>query len=533
MLGLGLMHHRTTRGGPLTFKDKPYLIELYKDFPNIDGADGMKAVQVGWSELLIQLVLERAGWSGRIAAYVLPTYQLRDRFVQARVDPLLQTVPIYRDRLHEGSHGSLRIKRFGSGNLMFLGSNTPNDFIEFSADVLIVDEFDRCEQQNLALARDRLRASPYPQMFRIGNPTMPNMGVHRLFSESDGRRWHFRWSPCGEMQPVDWFVNVVRRDENSRWVFRDPAAKPSSHRRARPVCRRCSKPFEREAEGGCWVAERTSVYRRGYHMTRMDVISQPLESLYQEWLEAQGVTARLRAFYASVLGVPYEEAGSTVTAEVLTRLCIGDPIEYGGGDKYRQRVVVAGIDVGTLLNVNVSVLEHDDYGNRVRRCVYLGALTEFSQVYHVLDRFHVDCAVIDARPETRKAQELRDRCMQLGKASVWLAQFHPTDRIGRQDYGMRLDHARHVVTVDRTQLLDATVDEMRHDPPKRVFPSDSFTVEGWADQMQASRRVLNERGDRFVWRQGSQADHYRFSDAYERIASDLVGTSAEYYTVDS
>ena len=93
LLGIALKHHRTTRGMPLSFADKPYLIELYKDFPKIDGADGMKAVQVGWSELLIQLVLERAGFSGRVTAYILPTFQLRDRFVQQRVDPLLSSVP--------------------------------------------------------------------------------------------------------------------------------------------------------------------------------------------------------------------------------------------------------------------------------------------------------------------------------------------------------------------------------------------------------------------------------------------------------
>ena len=93
LLGMALLHHRTTRGGPLKFEDKPYLIELYKDFPKIDGADGMKAVQVGWSELLIQLVLERSAYAGRVAAYVLPTFLLRDRFVQNRVDPLLRTVP--------------------------------------------------------------------------------------------------------------------------------------------------------------------------------------------------------------------------------------------------------------------------------------------------------------------------------------------------------------------------------------------------------------------------------------------------------
>ena len=72
LLGIAMRHHRTTRGDPLSFKDKPYLIELYCDAPNIDGFDAMKAVQVGWSELLIQLALERTGWAGRICAHNCP-----------------------------------------------------------------------------------------------------------------------------------------------------------------------------------------------------------------------------------------------------------------------------------------------------------------------------------------------------------------------------------------------------------------------------------------------------------------------------
>jgi hypothetical protein len=190
LMGIALRHHRTTRGNPLSFADKPYLVELYCDSHKIEGFDCIKAVQVGWSELMVQLCLERAGWAGRVAAYVLPSYQLRDRFVKRRINPVLERVPAYMEKVPDLDPGSLKIKRFGKGSLLFLGSNTVNDFIEFSADVLIVDEFDRCVQENLALARDRLRASPHPQLFRIGNPTRPRVGVAALYDHSDGRRWH-------------------------------------------------------------------------------------------------------------------------------------------------------------------------------------------------------------------------------------------------------------------------------------------------------------------------------------------------------
>ena len=198
LLGLALTIHRSVRDTPITFKDKPYLIELYKDFPNISGADLIKAVQTGISELMIQLILERSGWSHKICAYVLPTYSLRNRFVQKRIDPLLERVSEYKQRTH-GSGGNVAGKRFGRGSLLFLGSNTPSDFVEFSADIMVIDEFDRCVPENIRMARDRLRESPNPQLFRLGNPSIPKFGVDALYDNTDQRRWYTK---CPLLQQV-------------------------------------------------------------------------------------------------------------------------------------------------------------------------------------------------------------------------------------------------------------------------------------------------------------------------------------------
>lgn len=528
LLGIALRHHRSTRGDPLTFKDKPYLIELYCDAPRIDGFDAMKCVQVGWSELLVQLALERAGWGGRICAYVLPSFQLRDRFVQRRIHPLLEQVPAYAAKLTHGDIGSVRHKRFGKGALLFLGSNTVNDFIEFSADTLVVDEYDRCVQENLAFARDRLRASQHPQLFRIGNPTLPREGIAGLYDQSDGRKWHHQCGHCGERQPLDWLANVVDRNTAGRWVLRDTASEVTGT--VRPVCRKCGKPFDRVANGGQWVAERPTQHRRGYQISRLDVLSQDLRPLWAEWLEAQGSGTKLVAFYASVLGMPYAPEGSAVTQEMLMRAAIGDPLDEGGDPRLARQQVVAGIDVGSrALHVDICVVEARAEDERnVRRGRWTGEVGTFEELYDLLVRYHVDIAVVDARPETRAAQQLRDRCAETGVCDVWLCQFHATDRVGAQDYGVRLDYDRKLATVDRTQLLDATMEDTRVVPARRTWPEDVWRVKGWADQMQAPKRVLNESGTRYLWSEGTADDHYRFCDAYSRVAMDLLTGQGAY-----
>jgi len=479
---------------------------------------------------MIQLCLQRAGLDGKIVAYVLPTYQLRNRFVQNRVDPLLQQIPEYRSLLRDGNLGNVSAKRFGKGSMLFLGSNTPNDFIEFSADTLIVDEFDRCVSENLALARDRVRASPDPQIFRIGNPTLPRVGIADLYEKGDQRRYFHRCTHCNTLQALDWIGSFVERSDSGLWVAFDTKRYDEKSKFVRARCKKCHRLFDRTGNGQ-WVAKKSETHKRSYTMSRLDCLDQSIYNLVIEWNEAQDNTTRLVAFYNSVLGVPYEHEGSSVTIQMLSDLARAPEMDYGGGLDYGVQPVVAGVDVGKILHVTISVIEKHN-GEQVRVGRWIGTCRTFEQLGEMLKRYCVDILVIDSRPETRKAQELRDRCLEDGSCQVYLCQFHPTDRVGREAYGFRIDYTRCLITVDRTQILDATLDDMRSSPPRRLFPSDVFTVPGFADEMQAPKRILHSKGDRFLWTKGPD-DHFRFADAYERIAADLFGNAGGYSVVET
>ena len=541
LLALALRSHRNTRGDPLSFRDKPYLVELYRDFPKIEGADIRKAVQTGVSELLLLLLLERAGWAGRIAAYVLPTYSIRDRFVQQRINPLIDAVPDYRMRAGGGSSeegrrggrasgsvGNLKLKRFGPGAMMFLGSNTAADFIEFSADLLVIDEFDECDPTHLSKARDRLRASPHPQLFRVGNPTLPSVGISRLYDRSDRRRWFSRCDRCRTWQAIEWFAHVVERLDDGSWIARD-RARASGGGDLRPVCERCREPFNRAATMGAWVAERPESDRRGYAISRLDVLSEDYRTLLREWVDAQADTQAVATFYASVLGVPYEHSGARLTVELLAARCSGPENDYGGGDpSYSTSTVTMGVDVGTLLHTTISIVEADEQGRVHRRAVFVGTFRHFEEVADAIRRYKVNVCVIDAMPETRKAKELRDLFTASGEAQVWLCTFAPTVRVEGHRYGLRLNWRDRGVQVDRTQIFDVTFDEIKEDA--RSFPNDAFSVLGWREQMRAPIRVLDESKQRIVWTEGSSPDHFRLSDVYDRVAFDLANSGGSYST---
>jgi len=526
------MYHKNTRGQPMIFKDMPYLAPMYRDIPNLDNVAIRKAVQTGLSELFICLTLWHSGWKGKIVAYILPTFSVRDRFVNQRINKIIMGTKEYRQLIPRGRDlGNNRMKRFGSGSILFLGSNTTGDFVEFSADTIIVDEIDQCDSDNLAKAKDRIRASEDPRIYRLGNPTLPTIGISRIYMGTDQRTWFTKCPHCNFWQNLDWFQNIVQKNDLGDWLPKDPFAKDkvilgkidTFKEKVQAVCAKCERPFQRQDHGE-WVAKFPSKDTAGYSMSRLDILSQNLSELYVEWILAQGNTSRISTFYTSVLGMPFEYAGARITSEMIYN-CQGNyNLDYGGSDDYKNEIISMGVDVGSLLNVTVSKTIEKD-GEAIRQTLLIMTVRKFSELQDIISRFHVDVCVIDSMPETRKSQELRDWGTSIG-IYVWLCRFYPTPRIGNQKYGRKLNWRDRVITVDRTQIMDATFDEIRY--TKREIPKDVNTILGYHEQMKAPVRILDEQKSRIIWAEGSAADHFRFSDVYDRAAFDLCSMTGTF-----
>ena len=534
LLGLVRAHHRNKRGGPIEFGRMPYLIPLYAMGPAMRGADFSKAPQTGITEFLIALELYSAGWLDRIAAYCLPQHPTAHRFVDERINPLLASVPAYAERTpgeawgatDAVSKGNLRRKRFGArGSLLFLGSNTEADFVEFSCDVAVVDEYDLCDHTNTVKIINRTRESQHPQTFRVGNPELAGAGIERLWTDGSQGRWYHRCGACGERQPLDW-EQFVERADDGHWILRDRERWSTGD--PRPICRRCAKPFER-GHGGMWIAQ----YRDRWtslHTSRLDILAdrtsdqiehrEPIRQYFAEWVAAQGDLRRVTAFYVGVLGKSYESAGERVTMDMLHRCATGPELDHHGDPRmYDRRVVVAGVDVGSVLHVTVSAIE-DAGGVYRRRAIWFGTVREGEDIDDVITRYSVDVLVIDALPETRMSKQLRDRWRdRREECDIWLSMFSSSPKIGTDDIDLRLDYEERVVSTDRTQLLDATHAEYARGI--RVLPRDFDVVLGFSDQMKASVRKLDDRGRRYVWDEGTRPDHFRLADAYERVALEL------------
>lgn len=556
LLGNAILVHRTIRGQAMSFKERPYQVEQYADFPKIEGADIVKAVQTGQSEMFIVMGLHDAGWRGRIFAYVLPTDAVRNRLVSTRVNPLLSIVPSYRLRLpgaeeealEAGDSGSLAKKRFGRGLLLFLGARTDGNFVELTADTFVVDEYDSSRavgERNLVRVVDRMKESPDPRHFRLGNPELPG-GIEALFEAGDMRLFHWQCEHCNERQPIDWLINVVDRNEDGSWRLRDPEAHRNPDAPVLPVCRRCGRTFHRRVEGAAWVPEQMLRTRRSYRVTRFDVMHEPLRKLWNEWLEAQASTLRLREWYRRNAGRLHTEASSQLTRQQLQDAAYDGRMDYVGGDRYEGRAVTLGGDIGSLIHLSVSESIRDEAGNVVRRCVWTGTVRSKEQVLDVLKRYRVRTAVLDQDPETRLVEQIQEDARKFG-CTVWLCRFYSQARTTEQRFGLKALWKTHEVRVDRTQAFDVGT-ELIHagaaygrmisegkQPGQtleglRVWPADVLDVLGWVPQMTAPIRVQHEGVIR--WDEGDKADHFRLAELYDLVAFELDGMGAMFFEME-
>ena len=118
-LAVALRHHRNTRGEWMDFRHSSYLLALYMHADEMPKIVVEKCVQSGISELLIILAHIEAARGLRII-YMLPVYEIRDRFVSNRISRLHSTVSHQRNLVAEAK-GAHR-KSFMDGAIGFVGS---------------------------------------------------------------------------------------------------------------------------------------------------------------------------------------------------------------------------------------------------------------------------------------------------------------------------------------------------------------------------------------------------------------------------
>jgi hypothetical protein len=508
-LFMGMVHHRTTTGEHLTFRDKPWLTDIYKD--NSHNMVVIKCSQVHMTEHALCAMFTFAQ-KGKRGMYVLPSKEHRKTFVSDRVNRMKDYSSLYADAIKTDvneTDSNVYKTIFGTG-WKFVGSNVRKDFFEFPCDVLFFDEYDELDQANLWYAYDRVSNAKHPVIWKFGNPTRDNCGIHAAFLASDQKEWHVSCEHCGHEQILDWYEHFVIQDTTGKWKLRNQYG--------RPICTQCGHDFDR-AGAGRWIAlnpGRNALDPKpsGYRVSRLFVVKgkrqDDILTLYTMFLEAQSNPTALQNFHNNYLAVTYENADFRVTQEALQRSVYQyDDVKY---DPATFRTVM-GVDQGRMFTCTISLVWNNELID-----VYYGNVKRWADVEELEEQYNVAYTVIDANGGGYA--ETRDFVNATGaRAGRYMCYYRPKDQIkGELEY--KLDPHTHVVETNRTECIDLMV-KMLLDKKAHVRSDYAHAANGeFALQMLVPARITDSGGAP-VWTKGK--DHFFHACVYRYLAWRVSG----------
>lgn len=253
---------------------------------------------------------------------VVPTLEVRKRWVRQRLDPMLTDTPVIRGlldgRRQRDSGNSEDMKDFPGGILVLGGANSASSLASMPIRYVLCDEVDRFpwavgqEGDPLGLIDERTKTFPRRKVLLVSTPTVK--GASRIegeYLQSDMRQYQVPCPHCGELQVLKW-----QHPDGRYGLTHLPATG-----RVVYVCTECGAHIEEHhkpamLERGQWIAQRPERAVRGYQLSGL---YSPLglgftwAELWEKWTSAHGDTDALKRFVNTTLGESWEEAGDDIS----------------------------------------------------------------------------------------------------------------------------------------------------------------------------------------------------------------------------
>lgn len=525
--------HRAIDGRPFSLARYPCLVQVYQDDSPFIIVE--KPNQVGASEWLLNVSLHALD-TGALAfgiahikeslnvGYVFPAWtHLRD-FSKDRIRKIAGETEYLTELLSPIRYGPLR--RESDLGLYFIrnsawylrGAHRPDDQLaSFPVDILIIDELDLITERAISLAEKRLRASPLRWKRYVSKPTIPNVGIDKLFLESDQHVWQLPCPACGEWQEPDFWENVARI-ENGHVERYEQWSKLPRETLLRSqydfVCRHCELPIQRCGPGR-WQAQNPDSLVRGYRIPGLVAPFVPLLEVVKGSLAEEPDV--LLEWYRGDLGLAKSPEGGQLAWDDL------EACNRAYKMVSSERRCTMGVDVGVKLNVRIGCHRDGEW-----QAVWIGTVDEFEDLDRLMAAYNIKSAVVDAQPETRQT---RDFCKRWpGRA--WMGYYYtgekPPDVLQWQAAEDAESAGR--VTIARTEMMDRVAQAHREN--RDGLPANARAIPDFYKHMCSPVRVLvgREKADGTRYKVAvymeSGPDHYYHASVYERAARDKVPASS-------
>ena len=484
-----------------TTKGREYIVQVMRE--RSDEVIIKKAAQMGFTIAMIIKILHCVAIKRWNAMYLLPFKAGARTFVQARVDPIIDSSPKLASAFHRVENVSHK-QTSAKVNLYFRGTNIATELREAPVDFEVWDERDKFVTTWLGDALARMDASEIARLIQLSTPTAPGIGVDsdENWRLTDQCRWEIPCPHCGRFQVLTMEENVKLGDSAYDSVIE---------------CSYCKHELSdlerREANSkGRWSPTFLEGRKRGYHISQFNSPTKRFSSIIEGWFAGQDDVEELRAFFNNKLGEPYAGRGDKFTEDILDSAIVpGLHLRT-----FPDGPIFVGVDVGSVLHCKAS------YFSRGKRVAWdLKIFRGFKELDAWLSTLTNFNCVVDANPERTKAKELSEKY----KGRVWLG-FEKDNP--RQAEMVTWDEKKGEAHIDRTMAFDQLIGdyqdgkyalpynarELGEDMPRKNF-------NGFYAQHLEMVRVPRELpgGIQTVrWEKTANRDHWHHADMFELIA---------------
>ncbi len=293
----------------------------------------MKSTQVGWTELLLNI----CGYFIDVDPKPMMLVFVRDSDAKDKskktIAPMIAECPALRDKVRENRSreggNTQQLKQFPGGFLKVAGANSAANLRSDPCAVILLDEADGYpadvdgEGDPVALAERRADTFDDSKILLGSTPAKPK-GASRIEAEylaGNQTMFHLPCPHCRELQPLLW-RDPETKEYNLVW-FEDEAGKPIPETVAYR-CKFCRQDIEERYKQqmlDAMVPVAAFPERRETVSFYINALYSPWKpiwgSLAKEWVEAQGIPEKLRAFINLRLGETWDEGADAVDAHML------------------------------------------------------------------------------------------------------------------------------------------------------------------------------------------------------------------------
>lgn len=278
----------------------------------------MKSAQVGWTEILNNVIGYFVHQDAAPMLLVQPTLEMAEAWSKDRLAPMIRDTPALRDRIADArardSGNTLLHKKFTGGHLTVAGANSPAGLASRPIRIVLFDEVDRfpssagAEGDPISLGKKRSTTFWNRKMLAGSTPTIKGSSrIESGFDSSDQRYYFVPCPHCDEFQRLIW--------PQVRW----PEDRPDA---AVYVCQHCGAEIEEAAkqtmlQRGEWRASKPTRDIAGFHISELYSPWSTWGDMASSFLKAKRLPETLQTWINTSLGETWEEKGDTVEAAGL------------------------------------------------------------------------------------------------------------------------------------------------------------------------------------------------------------------------